>query len=205
MDAPKGSRVLVLSVGISQKSKEVLEIIARFLKAHGISSRFAVSGAGINSLRIERIKDIISFLSHLTLIVKLRQAEASIDYLRGRITGNELLSIFREEHLGGRRRFAPFPRREWNFDLNHEQAKRLAEQERGKASAKARNCLNSDDLRAMVFKLPLSFGIQDVADSFSVSKQRASYIVKLMRRQGFVVGELRYHSHPRTLVCKRTI
>jgi len=52
IDAPKESRVLVLSVGITQKSKEVLESIAGFLRTHGISSRFAVSAGGINSIRI---------------------------------------------------------------------------------------------------------------------------------------------------------
>jgi hypothetical protein len=205
IDAPKDSRVLVLTVGIAQKSKEVLEIIAGFLRTHGISSRFFVSGPGINNPRIGRIKDIISFLSRLTLTVKARQAAASLDYLRGRISGNELLSIFKEEYLAGKRRFAPFVRREWNFSLTHEEANRLAELERARASATARKCLRPADLRAMVVELPLCFGIQDVALALAVPKQRASYIVKLMRREGLIVGELHYHSHTRTLVCKRII
>jgi len=57
-------------VSIAQKRREVLEKIAAFLQAYGISSRFAISGAGIGSLRIGKIKDIISLFSHLTLVVK---------------------------------------------------------------------------------------------------------------------------------------
>jgi len=204
IEATKNSGVLILTVGITRKSKEVLEIIAGFLRTHGMSSRFSVSGEGISSLRIGGIKDIISFLSHLTPTVKARQAEASLDYLRGSITGNEMLSVFKKEYLRGRRRFAPLVRRKWNFGLTHEEANRLVKQERAAASAKARNCLTPSDLRAMFLELPLSFGIQDVAQALSVPRQRVSCIVKLMRCKGFAVGELRYHSHTRTLVCKRT-
>jgi hypothetical protein len=203
IDAPKGSRVLVLTAVIAKKSKEVLEIIAGFLRSHGISSRFAVSGAGINSLRIGRIKDIISFLSHLTLTVKARQVEESLDYLRGHITGNDLLSIFNQEYLAGRRRFKPFVHREWNFRLTHEEATRLASRERAEASVVARNCLRRSDLPTMVMKLPRVFGVQDVALAFDVPKRRARYMINLMRRDGLVLAELRHNSHTRTLICKR--
>ena len=46
VDAPKDSRVPVLSVGITQKGKEVLESIARFLRTYDVSSRYAVSAGG---------------------------------------------------------------------------------------------------------------------------------------------------------------
>ena len=141
----------------------------------------------------------------MTLTVKTRQAEASLDYLRGNITGNDLLSIFKEEHLAGRRRRAPFVGREWNFHLTHKEALRFAGLERAKASAIARNCLKPYDLRAIVMKLPRVFGIQDVALALAVPKLRARYITYLMRREGFVQGELHYDSHTRTLICKRII
>ena len=192
-------------MGIAQKSKEVLENIALFLGTYGISSRFATSGGGINSLRIGRVKDIISFLSHLTLTVKARQAEASLDYLRGHITGNDLLSIFKEEYLSSRRRFAPLAGRARNFYLTHEEAILLARQERAEASAVARNCLTRSDLRSMVTHLPRVFSVQDVAVALAVPKQRARYIISLMRRDGLVLTELHYHSHTRTLTCKRMV
>lgn len=205
IDARKGSRVLVLITAIAQKNNEVLEIIGAFLVAHGIVSQLTVLQTGIYSLRIRRIKDIISFLSHLTLTVKARQVEATLNYYRGNITGNDLLSIFKEEYLAGRRRRLPVPAKEWNFHVTHKEAIRLAGLERAEASATARNCLKPSDLRTMVMKLPFVFRVQDVMLALGVPKQRASYLVKLMRCEGFVAGELRYHSHTRTLVCKRAI
>ena len=205
IDAPKGSRVLVLTITLSQKNKEVLEIIGAFLAAQGIGSRLMVLGNGVYNLKIWRIKDIISFLSHLTLTVKARQVETTLGYYQGNVTGNELLSIFKEEYLVGRRRHPPFLSREWNFPLTHKEAIRLAGQDRSKAAQRARHCLVPSDVRGMVMKLPLVFGLQDVMLAFGVPKPRASYLVRLMRREGFVVGELHYHSNTKTLVCKRQI
>jgi len=203
--APKVSNVLVLTVGITQKSKEVPLKIAAFLRTQGIGSRFTLNKLGIHNLRIGRVKDIISFLSHLTLEVKARQVDASLDYLRGRITGNELLSIFKEEYLAGRRRQLPLVSREWNFGLTHEEALRIAKRVRAEASATARNSLKPSDIRLMVLKLPSIFGVKDVMLAFRVPKHRASYLVRLMRREGFVLGEVRGHSRKRTLVCRRVI
>ncbi len=192
-------------MGVAEKSKEVLENIALFLGTYGISSRFATSGGGINRLRIGRVKDIISFLSHLTLAVKARQAEASLDYLRGHIPGNDLLSIFKGEYLSGRRRSAPLVGRELNFYLTHEGAILLARHERAEASAVARNCLTRSGLRRMVMDLPRVLCVQDVAVALAMSKQRTRYIISLMRRDGLVLAELRYRSHTRTLTCKRMV
>jgi hypothetical protein len=205
IDAPKGSRVLVMNVTIAQKNKEVLEIIQTFLAAQGIGSRILVLVTRVYSLKIWRIKDIISFLSHLTLTVKARQVETTLRYYQGNITGNELLSIFKEEYLVGRRRHPPFLSREWNFHLTHKEALRLAGLDRSKAAQRARNCLEISDIREMVMKLPTVFGVQDVMRVFGVPKTRASYLVRLMRRNGFVVGNLHYHSNTRTLVCRRQI
>jgi len=205
VEAPKRTRVLVPIVVITQKSRGVLDDIATFLKAHGIRSRSALSNSGINSLRIGRIKDIISFLSHLTLTVKARQVEASLDHLRGRNTGNELLSIFNEKFLAGRRPRAPLVGREWNRDLTRAEANLLAGLERGRASSVARNCLKQSGLLAIVLKPPDVLGVQDVARALGVERLRARYLTSLMRRHGLAQCELHYHSQTRTLVCKRMI
>ncbi len=205
IDSPKGSRVLVLSVTMAQKNKEVLEIIRTFLAVQGISSHLRRLVTGVYSLKIWRIKDIISFLSNLTLTVKARQAETALSYYQGNMTGNELLSIFKDEYLAGRRRHPPFPSRQWNFYLTHKEALKLAGQDRSKAARRARKFLELSDIRGMVVRLPLVFGIQDVMLTFGVPKRRATYLVRRMRCEGFVVGKVHYYSNTRALVCKRQI
>jgi hypothetical protein len=190
---------------MAQKNKEVLEIIRSFLAAQGIGSHLRRLVTGVYSLKIWRIKDIISFLSHLTLTVKARQAETTLSYYQGNTTGKELLSIFKDEYLAGRRRHPPFSNREWNSCLTHKEALKLAGQDRPKAARRARKFLELSDIREMVVRLPPVFGIQDVMLTFGVPKRSATYLVRRMRREGFVVGNVHYYSNTRALVCKRQI
>ncbi len=203
MEARKGTRVLVLCVDMAQKNREVLELIAAFVHQWGINSRLVLSSTGIFHLRIWRIKDIISFLSHLTLVVKARQVQASLDYLEGRITGNNLLSIFNEDFLMGRRRRVPLGGREWNRVLTHAEANAFAKKERSEAAMAARNCMTKSDRSQMVLKLPPIFDVKDAANMMGVNTQRARYVISLMRRDGLIKSEI--HSRSRTLVCTRLI
>ena len=107
IDRRPNIRVLVLTATIAQKDHAVLKQMAEFLRANGISSNLKTLKTGVGSLKITRIGDVIRLFTRLSLVVRARQVETSLQYLNGEITGNESLMVFQEEYLGGRRRVSP--------------------------------------------------------------------------------------------------
>jgi len=146
---------------------------------------------------------MIGLLSRLRAMVKARQVEGALRYFNGEITSNELLMVFEEEYLAGRRRFSPLRNRKLTFNLKHTEAVQLARKERAQAALKARNTLTEAGLRDMVTRLPADFDSEDVMTVFSVDKFRANYLIRRMRREGLVACKKRYRLHHGRMILTR--
>jgi len=204
IDSHQSVRVLILSASFAQKDQTVLDHIADFLQTRGIASTIRTATTGVHSLKVTRIRDAFNLFTRLNLAVKARQVETSLRYLRGEITGNELLLIFEEEFHAGRRRFSPLQSRELTHYLRHSEAVKLAGQERSQASRITRNCLNAEDIRLITASMPVDFEVRDVMSSFEGSKNRAYHLIRVMRSQGLVVCKRSYRPHHGRMILTRS-
>ena len=120
-------RVLRLTLSLAQKSRGVLELIRAFLTRMGIFSVLSLMVDGTHTLRVIRARDIVRMIANMHLAVKHRQALAVSDYLTGKLTGNQLLLILKQEHEAGRRK-SEIPK--WaltKFPLTRLEAKKLGQ------------------------------------------------------------------------------
>ena len=87
-----------LKVTMGQKSQEILKKIQAFLVTRRIHSDIYRPKTGISALEIGRVEDLTRFLSSVPSIIKRKQVDCALRYLKGEISGNALIKVFDEEH-----------------------------------------------------------------------------------------------------------
>lgn len=180
---------------------EVLDSSELFLQSKEQVRASGLRG-GTYNLKTSRIKDIISFLSRLTLTVKARQVETTLSHDQGDVTGKESFSAFeKEECLARPRRHRTLLSRDWNFPSTCKEPIGLISPDLTKAVQRARNRLGPPDVHGIVMKLPPAVGVRDVMPAFGSPKQTACHLARLTRPGGCVGGELHHHSDASTLAC----
>src|SRR3989441_7282496 len=88
------SNTLALKVTMGQKSQEILKKIQAFLVTHRIHSDIYRPKTGIRTLEIGRVGDLTRFLSSVPSIIKRKQVDCALRYLKGEI-GKRLDQGFR--------------------------------------------------------------------------------------------------------------
>ena len=58
-------------------------------------------------MEIGRVEDLTRYLSSVPSIIKRKQVDCALLYLRGEISGNTLIKVFDEEHTKLRRKSTP--------------------------------------------------------------------------------------------------
>ena len=105
----ENSNVLQICIVIGQKWRPKLDQINQFLKSEGIDSgRIYLQKYG-HTLRVFKISAVRKILENMLpfSFLKREQISAGLDYLNGRITGDELIAIFNHEYELGKRRTRP--------------------------------------------------------------------------------------------------
>ena len=78
------SNTLALKVTMGQKSQGILKKIQAFLLTQGIHSVIYRPKMGISTLEIGRVDDLTRYLSSVPSIIKRKQVDCALQYLRGR-------------------------------------------------------------------------------------------------------------------------
>ncbi len=105
----KESNVLQISVVIGQKWRPKLEQINSFFREMGIDSgRIYLQKYGY-TLRVFRISAVKTILANMLpySFLKREQIRAAMDYLDGKITGDQVIEVFNHEYDSGKRRTRP--------------------------------------------------------------------------------------------------
>ena len=184
--AQTGSNLLTLSVAICQKSKEVLRAIRSLLMTRDIHSAIYRFANGMYSLDLNRVGDLTRFLHSMKVVVKMRQVQAALEYLEGRMTGNRLLQVLEEEHVHHRRKTSPIRILGPRFPMTRTQALDSSAVRSAKARVEGNRRAFHRRLEKRVLSLPSKFGVRDLEKVIGVSKPRAQVLGVLMEREGFV-------------------
>ena len=181
-----GSNALALKVTICQKSLDVLRRIRAFLMLVGIYSVIYTFKNGLNTLEIGRADDLSRFLGSVKSIVKRRQVETALDYLEGKICGNELLKVYEDEYKKHKRKSNPRLRIGLRFPMTRTEAVEAAETLSKRARLLGNRRCFLERLERRVLSLPSVFGVKDIERVIGVSKPRAQVLGVLMEREGLV-------------------
>ena len=180
------SNTLALKVTMGQKSQEILKKIQAFLVTRRIHSDIYRPKTGISALEIGRVEDLTRFLSSVPSIIKRKQVDCALRYLKGEISGNALIKVFDEEHTKLSRKFTPMKGLGMRFPLTKHEAVALANELSEKSRIAANRKIYLARMRRRASNLPPVFGVKDVERTFGVSKGRAQRLARLMEKEGLV-------------------
>jgi len=179
-------RTLRLAFGLSQKSREVLDIIKTFLDTNGIHSTVGAPRNRTPYLRVNRAEDMVRMSKKMSLVVRDRQVRAARGYLEGKLTGREFLEVLNEEAKIGRRRPIIPEEIRLRYPLTRREA-RIAALEK---ACKAGNAANRNKMREKLLNvlpsLPVSFTSSDLMDALGVRRSAALKEGKYMESIGIV-------------------
>jgi hypothetical protein len=185
IDTRPDSEVLVISLTFSQKFRPLLDAVAGFLRANGISCIVCRASKTVHEIRVRRIEDICRLLRRLALVLKRDQALAVLAYFDGRITGNQVLEIFDSEFRSGKRRSTPLEPG-ISYPLKHPDAVLKARKTRALAARLVNLTITREFLLQRIRLLPATFTTSDVARIFECSLANAHYRILRMQANGLV-------------------
>jgi len=180
------SNTLALKVTMGQKSQGILKKIQAFLLTQGIHSVIYRPKTGVSTLEIGRVDDLTRYLSSVPSIIKRKQVDCALQYLREEMPGNTLIKVFDEEHMKLRRKSTPIKGLGMRFPLTKLEAVALANELSQKSRQAANREIYTARLRRRASSLPPVFGVKDVETTFGVSKGRAQRLARLMEKEGLV-------------------
>ncbi len=137
-------------------------------------------------MEIGRVEDLTRYLSSVPSIIKRKQVDCALLYLRGEISGNTLIKVFDGEHTKLRRKSTPIKGLGIRFPLTKLEAVALANELSQKSRQAANRKIYTARMRRRASSLPPVFGVKDVETTFGVSKGRAQRLARLMEREGLV-------------------
>ncbi len=189
--APTLAATLDVRLTIPQKWRPILECIRKFLDTKGIEATIYTYGNGVSSLEIGEDKSIVAFgeLTMPHLVVKRKQVEGTLRYVRGEMSGNDFLLLLHREYLEGRRKWSPLRVLRLTFPLTRTEAVKLAGEA---ARLKAREALKEKyvaKLKDIYARLPDEFDIATLQKAGAwATKDYARYAGRTMEALEWVEG-----------------
>ena len=102
---------LSLSLIFIDQSEDQIRMVRDFLRKNGMKTSNVLKHSKVSAhiVAVSEYRSVVEMLKKMLpfLYKKANEAKAAIDYYEGRITGNELIAIFKQEVEAGRRERRP--------------------------------------------------------------------------------------------------